>query len=331
MEGKNKVTETPASPEEHKRDCVLVFDSVKVCLATDNDEVTAFCEDYFETYAEKGDRGTKRDSEWTIVEEVDDSKKEERSWFVDEKGKKIIISAAKSDKRFVMRVIRSLVMLEDMACGGIMFKGAAFINRNGKGIVLMGAKRAGKTSAVLSYMLENYPQSRFITNSHVSLALEDGLPVARGYPMSVGVRINVLEAIQRRGNDNIKPLVNMLRGDMEPGDDNRYYLDPNVLRKIFQNRIKDKTRVEAVVLVKSTSTKSSSSIRKLSVEEVEQFLREYHERYLNRENSGWFELFQVPNGVQTDSVKAILEKCELYELTYNVGGHKQAIKLINEI
>lgn len=321
--------EPSSTPERHQFANSLTFDSVKIRLTSDSKETVDFCADYFESYAQIDNRII-QEYDWTVSEQIDESIKS-NSWNVDETNKEIVISGRSFDKRFTMRVLRSLVMLEDISHGKVMFRGSSFVNKNGKGIVLMGEKRAGKTSIILNYMLKNDPQARFVTNSQVALNLEMGKLYAYGYPMSVGVRLKVLESMQKRGNKNISPLIYDLKNNMQPGEENRYYLDPSRLRMYFQNRIANKAQVDAIILVKSIPTRSSSTIRELSIRKVENFFKEYYIRHYNRESGGWYNLFKVDMDKQINSINDLLENCNLYELTYNVGSQIKTLGLIDQI
>lgn len=324
----NNSKEHLATPEDKGFIKFLTFDSVKVRLISSSKETVAFCTDYFQPYVQVGNYDN-RSYDWTISDIANESTTS-NFWAVDEKNKEIIISSKNHDSRFATRVLRSLVMLEDISHGKVMFKGASFINRNGNGIVLMGDKRVGKTSIILSYMLKNDPQAKFITNSHVALNLESGRPYAHGYPMSVGIRLGVLESMQRKGNKNIDSLIYHLKNNMKPGEKNRYYLDPNILSKFFQNRITGKVLVNSIILIKSIPSYSSSAIRSMSIEDAENFFKEYQLKYYNLKNSR-YNLFKVDSDTQINSIKEILKNINLYELTYNVGSQMETMELIDHM
>ena len=324
----NITKERLITPEEKGLVKFLAFDSVKVKLVSNSKNTIDFCTDYFQSYAQFDDQNTQK-CDWTVIDNVSEITVRP-FWNVDEKNKEINVTSKDHDSRFAMRVLRSLVMLEDISHGMVMFKGASFINRNGNGIVLMGDKRVGKTSIILSYVLKNDPQARFITNSHVALNFESGRPCAHGYPMSMGIRLGVLESMQRRGNNNIDPLIYHLKNNMDPGESNRYYLDPNILREYFQNRIIGKALVNSIILIKSIPSYSSSTIKSMVVEDAVNLFQEYQLKYYNLNNS-WYNLFTVDSDTQINSIKEILENINLYELTYNVGSQMKTMELIDHI
>lgn len=330
MERENYPKETAPTVELLRPIETLNFGNLKIALESENRGLLDFCTDYFTDYSINRSPVSKDYTEWKVIDRP--SKViTENSWSVDEEKRIVTLSGPKHDPRFAMRIVRSLCMLEDVSHGGVMFKGAGLVNKNEKGVVLMGAKRAGKTSILLSNMLENDKSSKFVSNSQITLSLQGEHPVATGYPMSMGVRLNILESMQKLGNRNVEPLISELKQTMMPGDQNRYYLDPGVLRRIFQNRVQGTTNLDAIVVVKSIPTRESSTLKEIPQEDLEKYLLEYHSRYYNRDGSGWYNLFEVDKNRQVSTIRTVLEKCHLYELTYNISSHQKAIKLINEI
>ncbi len=302
------------------------FDSTKINLISANRETLEFCNEYFELYA-RVDALT-QGCDWTVRELLDPSA-QEHYWEVDESSKLVTIRGNESNSRLTMRIARSLVMLEDINSGKVMFKGGAFKNKDGQGIALMGEKRSGKTSFLLGYMLSNDHVSRFITNSHVAVGFEDDQVFAYGYPMSVGVRLNVLEAMQKRGNDGVIPIIDDLKRNLQPGEENRYYIDPDRLSNHFGGRIACKTRLDKIILVKSVSADSFSGIKKLTASDIESYFKNYYLRHIK--SDGWYKLFDAEVKQQMDSIRNILEQTDIYELTFHVNSHTDNIELVDQI
>lgn len=303
------------------------FASANIELKSEQENVHNLCKSYFETYAQiNSELRTKPD--WTIVDETSNDVIE-NTWQVDGVNKNIYLTRKADSERFVMRIVRSLSILEDIDHGIGIFKGASFINRNGKGVVLLGEKRAGKTSLALTYMLQNLDGARFITNSHVGFGLKDGIIHSYGYPMAVGVRLNVLEAIQRRGGKNLGRLLSDIKSNLSVGEENRYYLEPDFLRTHFQNNIAPCAPVDAIVILRSIPSRTQSHIEHADYASLENFFREYHIRHQNLKNSGWYSLFETDRNKAFDI--STLAGSNLYRMTYNVDNHKVAIDMLDKI
>ncbi len=302
------------------------FDSTKINLISSCGETVEFCNEYFELYAQIDE--VTQECDWTVVEHIGSST-EGHPWKVDEASKLVTIQGNESDSRLTMRIVRSLVMLEDINNGKVMFKGGAFTNKDGQGIAIMGEKRSGKTSFLLGYMLRNDSQARFVTNSHVALGFENDQVYAYGYPMSVGVRLNVLEAMKKRGNDKITPIIDDLRSNLQPGGENRYYIDPDKLSQYLSGRIASKTHLDKIIIVRSVPPNSFSGIKKLNIDEVEVYLKSYYLKHL--QSDGWYRLYDVDASQQINSIRDMLEQTDLYELTFNVNSSIDNINLVDQI
>lgn len=317
----------PESKEKINSELSLSFANIDILLRTPDTETVKFCKDYFENYAIFNLENNRDVEKWLVQWRSD----ERESLEIDTSGRTINIFSMEPDMRQVMRIIRSLVMLKDIDSGMTMFKGAALKNKNGHGVVLFGEKRTGKTSLVLSMMLENHPEDKFITNSQVTLGIEGDSLLANGYPMSMGVRLNVLESMEKRGNQNVGELITTLKETMEPGGENRYYLDPKVLKTLFNGRIEAGTAVNALVILRRASSKDEFSFKRLGPNEVLDYLIDYHQRFYNRDGSGWYKLFDVDFEREISNIENIVEMCPIYELTYSVDHHQKALDVINGI
>ncbi len=314
--------------EIERHTSVFMFDSVTVTLQSSDRDTIAFCNSYFHSYANYANAEGK--DSWTITDTVDESVLTS-TWNVDHGQKTIMIARSSSDARVVMRIIRSLMMYKDVADNKVLFKGAAFVNKNGKGIVLMGDEQAGKTSIILDYMLKRNSKARFVTNSHVSLGLKGEQPYAFGYPMAVGVRTTVLEAMKERGSAHVAPLLDDLNGSSAAGEDGRYYLDPKDLEKYFHRQIAGHTSADAIILVESIPAEQNSTLRLVSTAEVIEFFKEYFLKYHNHDAVGWYNILGVQAVDQRDLIANILSRCQIYVLSYSIGNPQETMRLINSI
>ncbi len=312
--------------KQHLFSSSYTFDSVKINLISNDPQTMDFCNEYFELYSQI-DTAT-QDRDWTVAQRVDLSA-QTHYWEADEKNKMVTVFGKDYDSKLTMRIIRSLVMLEDINIGKVMFKGGAFVNKDGQGIALMGEKRSGKTSLLMGYMLRNDQTARFVTNSHVALSLEGEHVCAYGYPISVGVRLNVLEGMQKRGNERVTPVIDDLKSNLQPGGENRYYIEPMRLAKYLNGRIASKTELNKIILVKSVSANTFSNIRKLTIDEVEDYFRNYYIKHLK--SDGWHKLYKVDANQHINSIRRMLEKVDLYELSFNINNHTDNLNLLDQI
>ncbi|KKT39271.1 MAG: hypothetical protein UW62_C0013G0012 [Candidatus Collierbacteria bacterium GW2011_GWB1_44_35] len=327
MEQEYLIGRISEAAEHAPSEIAFSFTNLDLVLHTQDIHTAEFCQDYFESYTETVSGSGNQAEVWHIFEVLGN----EEGWVVDKESRTVHVFLEQPDKRKVMRIIRSLVMLKDLESGMTMFKGAAIENQNHHGIVLIGEKRAGKTSLALSFMLEKKPENMFITNSQVTIGFKEGKLIANGYPMSMGIRLNVLESMKKRGNHNVVEIIEAIKSTLQPGDENRYYLEPKTLKALFDERVKNHTELKAIVMLKSTSGEKGMSFGQLEPNALLDYLKDYHRRFYNHDSSGWYKLFDIDVEREISNIEAIIRTCPVYELTYSLDHHQEAIELINSL
>lgn len=98
----------------------------------------------------------------------------------------------------LLRSVRHLLRWRAYAAGDLFLHGG-LVRHEGRGILVAGGKRSGKTSTILSTLLHG--RAEFVSNDDVTLADPDGAPVGYGWPRTVNIRTDVLLALARRAPD----------------------------------------------------------------------------------------------------------------------------------
>ncbi len=307
---------------------VFELDSVSVTLRSADPDAINSCHNYFDSYA--GCQASSKKDHWLVEDTVDDLL-QESSLIVDDDIKKISIIRNSADYKMVMRVIRSLMMYEDACDGKVMFKGAALVNDNGKGVVLFGDKGVGKTSTILDCLLNDDSRSSFVTNSHVSLKVKEDEIIAYGYPMATGVRLNALEEMNESGSPYIIPLLEDLKSKGAFGTDGRAYIDPGELESYFTNSVESCTSVDAIVLVQTVPSDQEPSLRVMDQGEVEGYLQGYYLKHKNRDEIGLQQLLVPRETDPNPAIQKILAKGKFYLLSSNAAHAKEVTALLSGI
>lgn len=131
----------------------------------------------------------------------------------------------------LMRVVRELTMAHARRAGRPLLHAAA-VEIDGRGIALVGPKRAGKTTLLLHLL--RAPGARFVANDRVFVDLDGSPPQLTGLPSIVALRAGTLELFpelaararelryafwqtraETRGNDRERPLTEGT--DISPG------------------------------------------------------------------------------------------------------------------
>ncbi|MFE7112651.1 hypothetical protein ACFU98_35530 [Streptomyces sp. NPDC057575] len=93
--------------------------------------------------------------------------------------------------QYLVRYLRILLRLAH-ARGDEVFVHGGMVAENGRGVALIGAKRAGKTSTVMASMLAG---RAFVANDDLSMARTGGGWTGRGWPRTVSVREDTFTAL----------------------------------------------------------------------------------------------------------------------------------------
>lgn len=122
----------------------------------------------------------------------------DRVFLVDEERKILQILQPTDEKWLAQMLIRlSRDALRNLARHKMHFLHGAFVVYKDKGICILGDKRGGKTTSVLNILSSDY--TAFISNDDVSIQYEDGCWMAYGWPRSLSVRRDSLQALKRIG------------------------------------------------------------------------------------------------------------------------------------
>lgn len=314
--------------EIEKQSQLFELDSLSVIFKSDSKDAIELCHSYFDLYSKPGQN--QDNEQWTVIDTIDEFA-DSTICDIDKDSKIITICRNSVDFKMGMRVIRSLMMYEDIVSGKVMFKGASFINENGKGIVLMGEKGSGKTSIILDSLLRPEQNSTFVTNSQVSIKLKDGKPCAYGYPMAMGVRMDALKAMSENSSPHVLPFFKDLISKGFFAEDGRYHMDPANLAKYFEQRIKGDIRADAIVFITNVSEGETASLDEVLSEDFHDFFEYYFLEHYNSDEVGWYKTLGMDPIDQSSLVKEIINNSKVYVLSYPFGHLQEAIPLLDEL
>lgn len=118
-----------------------------------------------------------------------------RTLFVDHAGRKILVPGPPGPWRtlHMLRAVRNILRWEAYVAGDL-FLHAGMIAINDRGVVFSGAKRTGKTTAILAGLL--FAGTRLVANDALTVREEGGRLIGYGWPRSITARRETLLALQ---------------------------------------------------------------------------------------------------------------------------------------
>jgi len=308
----------------------LTFNNIKILLDSIEFKKYEFCRKYFLAYSSAIKQAPART--W-VVKESDNIKKARKPWKINATKRVVTISKKNDVGLFLMRVIRSLVILEDINNGKIIFKGSC-INKNGEGFAIIGPRRSGKTSIITSLLLRN-TSIEFLSNSIFAIKKTATNALVFGYPMAMGLRKKVIHSLFNKGNVEFKRILNKLAETIKRDDDDRYYITPPQFKQYFGNKILNLTRLKYIIILRSIPSNSSANIKKISKKTAYETLQKYAIQpcvnNVNQRCSPWYKLFRAQDKISKNIIADLTNNVACYKVEYNIASHSNVVNFLEQI
>lgn len=234
---------------------------------------------------------------------------------------------------FVMRFLREHLILSMIKQGWIMFH-AAMIEKNGRGIAVIGNKNAGKTASMLK-LIQN-GRFHFVSNDKIMIRrTKMGDLEVISFPISMGIREKVYLLYQNifkeyectyDGNYiNYKEKNNLLI------EKKRYYSVDEIV-KIMNTKYVNRTVLKAAYMPKFDSSADTCYIEKIMKQD---FLDLIQQQVIDPKMKGYDFLYDK-YGVYYDdiNVKNIVKqviKLDAYKITYNDKNKEEYVNLVQSL
>jgi len=173
----------------------------------------------------------------------------------------------------LMRVVREFAMNHSHRSGCLVIHGSAFVV-GGRGVVIAGPKRAGKTTLLIHVLRQAGAQ--YLSNDRVVVSFEETGPTMRGMPTIVTVRQRTLEMfppLYRRllvssyhSRLTLSETTQRPLQSARPGEDGRFNLSPVQFCQLLQASPIAQGRVQALVFPRVTGGSGAIELEQLSAE-----------------------------------------------------------------
>ena len=131
--------------------------------------------------------------------------------------------------------------MESRAATGWLFVHAACAAFGSRGVALIGPKRTGKTTTLVSLVAAGWD---FVTNDKAALKLRGEELIGRGFPVSAGVRPGTIEALPKVFGT---PVAREVLAGYAPDAGGRLVLSPRDLASLGGSRVRTECEVRAFV------------------------------------------------------------------------------------
>lgn len=195
---------------------------------------------------------------------------------VNQGNAEIRILTANSDNRArtsLMRVVRELAINHSRRTGSLVIHASAFVVR-GRGVLIAGPKRAGKTTLLIHVLRQAGAQ--YLSNDRVVACFEGERPTLRGMPTIVAIRQGTLEMFPDLRRRLLVDSFHHRLGRSEPtqgipppirpGRDGRFNLSPWQFCELLGVSAGAQGRAQALVFPRVTGEGGAIELEQLSAE-----------------------------------------------------------------
>ena len=236
---------------------------VTIKLVTNNVDVVNFCINSFYGYFDTKINDV-ISSEIIINENVNCNKYERiqkyysYDLYYNENMKDIFITALKNDYCIeIMRFIREL-FIYFLNKKSSLFLHAACVEKNRKGIIILGEKGAGKTTTCIALLKLGY---NFVSNDKLIIRNINQDIIWNGLPISIGIR------------NPTKNLFKELNDLYEKNEDGRYYIKPQKLTEKFKTKITKQCKASLILIPKYIESQTIIKVQKIELDDKRKIIK----------------------------------------------------------
>ena len=259
---------------------------------------------------------------------------------VDKFKRNIIILVSECDepgKHMLMRTVRTFVKLLLLERGMLLFH-AACIVKDGYGIGFTGDKLAGKTTTLITALLNC--NCDFLANDKVFLDYINGYLTMYGLPVSLGIRVGTIHLFPTMqsllGKASALHSDNNILSEKElENPRTRIYVSPRYLASMLKCSIVPCARVKCFVIPEFSRSTRESKLIHLTLDETKKFLLTQHLSEPFPHQPYWNKLVNPGNGKLHDNVETVIDRISndipVYKLIQNDKTNGDSVDILNKL
>jgi hypothetical protein len=269
-----------------------------------------------------------------VMEPDGDSRESVAIVLVNHEGRRVYVLGCCEGyvRKAAMRSIRAMAMVEYAHHEYLLIHGGC-IEHEGSGIAVVGHRRAGKTTTVLSCISSG--MCAFIANDKVFLGLDsNGQSVCHGLPVSSGIRAGTIEGVRelmKRSQYSVfaKRWRERAKAITVSHEEERCYVTPQELRRWTGCGLTQQAPLKGIVFPRYSPDRSSSMLRKMTSDAAITAISPHVQDVWFPEQPYWHSEVMVRDRSSVASrLKAILARCRCYELFQNEHTNSHSVNLL---
>ena len=238
-----------------------------------------------------------------------------REYRIYEESRLIYISEPKDDAWKIQHAARLVRVLVRFAFSekGMLFLHGGMIRYKGKGIVLLGSKRAGKTSSILTML--HQANAQFVTNDDIGIVLRQEKLFGAGWPRAISVRKDTLELA------HFSPVVKKLvRNHLThpanwTGPDDFYtFFYPSELASLFGAGLTSEAELDCLVFLRFVDDAKDEALAKIDCEQAFDALSSNHEKTFNKHSGVFHKFFRDTSAHNLATLEALARQVPAFSI-----------------
>lgn len=228
--------------------------------------------------------------------------------------------------QITMRLCRDII--KNLNKRNMLFLHGGMIVYRDKGICILGEKKSGKTSTILSFLSN---KADFIVNDDLSISVHNsGKLIGYGWPRAISVRKDTLDKIfTKEKGKSIERFIGLHPDNAKETYEGHTFIYVDELEKLFQCRIRRCFSVDAIIFPEFHNEEGTVIKRVNDEEKLQMFYR-----FVDKNTNKYFRKFETHfegNFDDKESMEHILGHIPMYHVKQNIGNISETIELVGEL
>lgn len=222
------------------------------------------------------------------------------------------------------RLIRD--MSRNLLADRMIYFHSAMLNISGKGICIMGNKRAGKTSTLLLLLIGRYPAA-YISNDDLSIQFQNDQFIGYGWPRSISIRNDTFPAV---GLDSEIRNFRLTHPSNFTTKLNSTFLYSSELVALVKRQICVSHQVDVVIFPQYVDS-TKSELQPLDYESTYELLINNLEPDINKYFKNFASYFDTPKPTIHQTVEMMARKVAGYRLYQNFSNLNSTLDIFEKV
>lgn len=228
--------------------------------------------------------------------------------------------------QITIRLCRDII--KNLNKRNMLFLHGGMVAYRNKGICILGEKKSGKTSTILSFLSND---ADFIVNDDLSISVHSsGKLIGYGWPRAISIRKDTLDKVFSKEKGNaIERFIGLHPDNVKEAYEGHTFIYVDELEKLFECCIRRYFSIDAIIFPEFHN-EVGTIIEKVKDEEKLQMFYRFVDKNVNKYFRK-FETYFEGCFADKESMEHILGYIPMYHVKQNIGNISETIELVGEL